>query len=349
MSTAEKSKTPLPETSPLFRLHRLIMGYGPAQVTRTFAQLGLADYLADGPRAAAEIATAKEVDYDALTRYLRAAVAVGLAEEPEYEQFAVTEMGALLSEGSRMRNVAITFAGPALYRPCERMLEVVKTGRSSTEAALGQGLWEYYDTHEEDAKHYAESMCHLTARCAESLVKHYDFTTAKKIVDIGGGLGVLLSGILAAAPQAEGVLYDRAEVISRAHATFEEHGLADRTTLIPGNFLESIPAGGDVYTIKSVLCDWSDEHVAQILANARKVVEPGGRLLVIDWMIVDDPRRPDPAANLPMANFGLLIASGGKVRNRKQFEELLRGAGFEVAGITSFHDGLTGWNLIEAR
>ena len=73
-----------------------------------------------------------------------------------------------------------------------------------------------------------------SAREAAAVVAAYDFTAFGSIIDVGGGGGVLLSAILAVAPDVSGVLFDRPEV-------------AARSTLpaVAGDFFVEVPKGAD--------------------------------------------------------------------------------------------------------
>ncbi|HZD74138.1 MAG TPA: methyltransferase [Actinomycetota bacterium] len=47
---------------------------------------------------------------------------------------------------------------------------------------------------------------------------------------------------------------------------------------------------GDLYVLKTVLCDWDDERAAQILDNCRRAAAPETRLLIVDLVIPPDHR-----------------------------------------------------------
>jgi hypothetical protein len=333
---------------PGVELLTMITGYVKSQLVRAAAELRIADQLADGPRTSDEMAEATEADPDALLRFLRACAAIGLVSEVSPEKFTSTVMGELLrSDVTRFRDFALAFVGPGMYRPCEAMAETARTGRSGTEIVFGVPMWDYYRQQPAEARHYDEMMAFLTANCAEGLVAAWDFSAARRIADIGGGCGVLLRGVLRAAPQATGVLYDQPAVIAGAALSPQ-----DRIEAVPGDFLAEAPGGADTYLLKSVLCDWPDDRAAQILSHVYSAAPSGSRLLVIDWIMADELYRPDAVsgvdAGLPITDFGLLVAMGGRMRTASQFRDLLTGVGFTIDRIGHFAAGLTRWGLIAA-
>ena len=52
-----------------------------------------------------------------------------------------------------------------------------------------------------------------------------------------------------------------------------------------GDFLESVPPGGDAYLLSLVLHDWPDDQARHILANVAAAGGSGARLLVLDFMV----------------------------------------------------------------
>ena len=69
----------------------------------------------------------------------------------------------------------------------------------------------------------------------------YDFGEYHTIVDVGGGHGRLLAGILGATPTATGVLFDLPQVVAGAEPVLRKHHVADRVRIAEGSFFEAIP------------------------------------------------------------------------------------------------------------
>lgn len=121
------------------------------------------------------------------------------------------------------------------------------------------------------------------------LLRAYDFCTSNCIVDVGGGSGAVLGARLHAQPAARGVLFDRPAVIQAA-ASVGDPSLTDRTQLVSGDFFVSVPAGGDVYLLKSVLHDWTDERARAILTTCRRAMPSGSALLVVERLVPERMR-----------------------------------------------------------
>ena len=88
---------------------------------------------------------------------------------------------------------------------------------------------------------------------ADPVITACDFSAARTVVDVGGGQGTFIAEILMRNDRARGILYDLPNVVAGAAPALKEAVVADRCTVIAGNILESVPAGGDVYCISRVL------------------------------------------------------------------------------------------------
>jgi hypothetical protein len=119
-----------------------------------------------------------------------------------------------------------------------------------------------------------------------------------------------------------------AHTIEDARRHFTERGLADRCEFLSGDFFESVPAGADVYLLKSVIHDWDDERARAILRTCRSAMSPGARLLVLERML---PARmqPIPAHQaLARSDLNMRVMLGAQERTEAEFAELLHAAGF---------------------
>ena len=51
------------------------------------------------------------------------------------------------------------------------------------------------------------------------------------------------------------------------------------------DFFTEVPGGGDIYILKAILHDWSDEQCVAILRNCRRAMASDARLLVIEDVV----------------------------------------------------------------
>jgi ubiquinone/menaquinone biosynthesis C-methylase UbiE len=157
-----------------------------------------------------------------------------------------------------------------------------------------------------------------------AIVEAYDFSTSRQIVDVGGGNGAFLSAILTTHDDVSGVLVDRTAAVEAAKAG--RGGPLPRCKFVDGDIFEQISSGGDIYTLKRLLFDFSDEDALRILDNCRKAMRDGARLLIIEVL-----RAPSNERDLAHAmDLVFLVLLGGRTRTKEQYATLLEQARFRL-------------------
>ena len=190
-------------------LFRMATGYWLSQAIYVAAKLGIADYLKDGPRSCAALASLTGCDATALFRLLRALSDFGLFSSIGGDSFAITNASEPLQSDvpGSLRDILITI-GEIHYQACGDLLHSIHMGSPVFKEVFGCGLFPYLKQNEVSAKAFHRSMTNLTALLSNAILMAYDFGQFSSIVDVGGGEGVLLRRILELQPQMRGVVFD---------------------------------------------------------------------------------------------------------------------------------------------
>ena len=106
-------------------------------------------------------------------------------------------------------------------------------------------------------------------------------------------------------------------------------GVGDRRRSIGGDFFKSVPEGADVYILKNVLHDWSDDRAVRILKNCRRAMRSQAKLLVIEMVL---PLLDDPALG-SLLDLNMLVMSGGQERTKDEYCSLLENSGFRLTQV----------------
>lgn len=295
------------------------------------AELKIADLLREGPQTAAQLAGTTGTHEHSLYRVLRALAGFGVFAENEAGQFEMTDAAApLLSDtfGS-VRDWTILTGSLPTWQAFGQALEVVRTGKNGFELAHGQqgSLWEYCDHDPDFGATFIKAQSHWTQWQCDAILRACDFKRFRKVVDVGGGRGALIAGILAQSPSTNGVLLDQPQAIEHARDLIAEAGLDDRCELVAGSFFDAVPPGGDAYVIKHVLRDWDDERVRTILRNCHAVMPADAKLLLID-AVIDPANSTDRIAKL--LDLEQMFWLSGALRTLAQWQSLLAEAGFRL-------------------
>jgi ubiquinone/menaquinone biosynthesis C-methylase UbiE len=324
-------------------LRQQIMGFRVTQLIYVAARLGIADQLAQGPQPVAELAKHSDAEPGALYRLLRALASLGLFAETTDGTFALTPATHLLQRNvpGSLYGLALLYGDEWLWQAYGKMLYSVQTGASAFEQVHGQPLYGYLEQHPEAASAFYGAMSAYSGQEVVALLAAYDFGPVTKLIDVGGGHGALLAALLRAYPTLMGVLFDLPPVIAEAQQSLGETGIADRIEWVAGDFFQGLPAGGDLYLLKSVLHNWNDEQCITILKHCRQAMNQTGRLLVVERVL---PPGNEPA-EAKLFDINMLVVVGGQERTAADFQALLHAAGFRLTRLIPTGSPLT---LVEA-
>jgi SAM-dependent methyltransferase len=323
-STQKKPALPAHETEAGRTLSHLVYRPWDGQLVAAAVRFGLAEKLADGPRSAGSFAAEIGGNPRTVEQFLRACGVLALVERDERGEYALTELGASLrADTGLLANMALMQMGEGMWNRMARLHETVLTGRPIRDDR-GEELYDYYTRYPEERGWHAAAMADLTTDAGQAMAEQYDFGPYHEIVDIGGSMGLLLSKVLPAAPHVHGTVVDRPPIVENAREVARTYGLGDRLSFFGGDFFASDLPKGDLYLLKTVLCDWGDENAARILANAFRCTPPGGKLAVIDWVRPDDPAPHE----LDIMSISLEVVTGGRVRTEAEFVALIESVGY---------------------
>jgi SAM-dependent methyltransferase len=309
------------------RLLRMGFGFALGQALHVVAELQIAELLHDGPRTAEALATATDSDAGALYRVLRFLAGEGVFEEKSPGLFANTE----LSDGLRAEAPAsprdfIRMVNREAYAAWGQLLHSVRTGQPAFEHVFGAPRFEWLAEHPDAAALFQQAMVALSQGGNFEAARAYDFSGCRRVVDVGGGHGQLLSAIITLNPHLSGVLLDVPAGLEAASKGVG--GPLPRCELVTGDFFASVPTS-DTYVIKKVIHDWADEQAVTILRNCCRAMEPGGRVLVIETIVPPG----NEAHPIKLMDVNMLAITGGMERTREQYEGLFTKAGLRLARV----------------
>jgi precorrin-6B methylase 2 len=316
---------------PVRTLGRLANGSRVSQALHVAATLGIPDLLRDGPLSADVLAERSGAHAPSLYRLLRALAAVGVFEEHDDRTFASNPLAdALRSDADESLAGWAAFVGtPTYWDAWGELLHSIRTGENAFRHLHGVDVWEYRAARPEEGATFDRAMADLTRTANRALLDAYDFGRFNTLVDVGGGRGALLAGVLARHPDLRGVLFDQPHVVDTARETFAQAGVSDRVQVVGGSFFEGVPAGGDAYVLKWIVHDWEDEEAAAILRRCREALGDGGRVVVIERVLGQGDR-----AEAAFSDLNMLVMPGGRERTEDEFAALFAAAGLRQAAIT---------------
>jgi SAM-dependent methyltransferase len=261
------------------------------------ARLGVFDALAVKPLGAAELATALPADPTGLRLLLDALVAIGYvdvdngryANRPAAERWLRTD-----SPGGF--TTVLELWGAAVAHLWGDLDTSIRTGTPTAD------FYSWLAERPARQQRFQEVQRGLAGWLADELVELADLpdppTTARRLVDVGGGHAWFSAAFCQRHPDLTAVVLDLPAALPSAARTIAETGLTDRIALREADLNVSAPIPGcDVVLLFNVLHGFAPERAQGLIAEAVAALRPGGVVLVLENDPEPTPERIGGAAD----------------------------------------------------
>ena len=309
----------------------------PARALQIVAELGIADHLGDEPRTADEVALTVNADPDAVARLLRLLESRGIFRRCGDGRWGHTDISRWLRSDHPMsvRAFARMSYSPFSWGSVTNLDHAVRTGEAGICRLDPNGWSSYLDAHPRDREIFQQAMTAKAHDDIAGILDAYDFSRHRRIADIGGGRGHLISAIVAAHPSVTGVLFELPEVASDVPPT-------DRLDVVAGDFFNDPLPQADAYLLMNLIHDWDDKYANAILSAVADAARSNAARVLLLEVVMPDTADPHWAKTLDVM---MLAITGGRERTLVEYDTLIAGAGMELVGVTPT---ATPFSIIEA-
>jgi acetylserotonin O-methyltransferase len=311
-----------PDPSPVIDL---IEAFRRSKTMFTAVHMGIFDRLERGPASLETLAAELPANADALERLLDGCVGLGLLKKLEAGGYGNTPMSSVYL----CRSSPLAMTGYVLYS--DEVLFPMWAGledaiREGTHRWASEGpLWDQFFSNPEKMRTFLMGMHGFGVLSSPKVVAAFDLSRFHKLVDLGGATGHLALAARERYPNLRAALFDLPPVVEFAR----EHA-AGRIELIPGDFFADELPEADLYAAGRILHDWSEDKINTLLRKIYERLPAEGAVLIAEKLLAPDKSGPVSAQ---MQSLNMLICTEGKERTLKEYEALLRAAGFsEVQG-----------------
>ena len=169
---------------------------------------------------------------------------------------------------------------------------------------------------------------HATAVAAgRDLVRRYDFSSCRSLLDVGGGSGGLAIAVTEACPHLRATVVDLPTVTPITRRYVEEAGPTNRVEVLTADAVNGPLIGHfDLAVLLRVIHVFSPDQARRTLQNVSQVIEPGGAIYIVG-PVIDNSRISPPAtvgSNLHFIN----IFDEGQASTEQELRDWLAEAGF---------------------
>lgn len=286
---------------------------------RAVTALGIADLITEAPQPVATLAEKTGADPARLLAALRGLARVGIVTETGPETFGSTDLAELTRPDRPHSLQGCLPLMTADVRAWAELDYTLRTGRPAFAHVHGRTYYEYLAQRPEDNARFDASQEGATRLELRAALRGYDWGSAGTLVDVGGGNGTFLAGVLARHPGLRGVLFDLPFVVPFSADVLAAHGVSERCAVHGGSFFDGVPAGYDTYLLKRTLYNWDADSALRILRAVRQAMRADSRLLIFE-----PTRRPGDTFDVArLTDVIMLVFTGGALRTIDELGTLL--------------------------
>jgi SAM-dependent methyltransferase len=268
---------------------------------------------------AEEIVERTHVDQRGVTMLLNALAAMGFLTKSG-ERYANTEASRSLLDKTSPRYVG--------HMVMHHHHLVEAWARLSESVLGGQPVRKRGGRDEEEREAFLMGMFNLAMGIAPHLVPTIDLSGRARLLDLGGGPGTYAIHFCLENPNLTATVYDLPTTEPFARSTIERFGLTDRIDFAAGDYrVDPVQGRFDVAWLSHILHGEGPETCRRIVKKAASVLEPGGLLMIHDFILEDTFDGPLFPA---LFSLNMLVnTEEGQSYTEAQIREMLQMAGLE--------------------
>jgi len=179
----------------------------------------------------------------------------------------------------------------------------------------------------DDYRNFLSALDPIAQWPANVIANKFDFSSFKKLIDVGGGSGVYSIAIIKKNPNIEAIVFDLPYVCEIGEKIVKEIGLSHRMKYYSGDyFKDDFPKEFDVALLSNVMHGYGPETCTFLIKKIHDSLPSGGGIIISDLILDEDGCGPDIAVLLSL--YFLLITEGGRNYTLSEYEDMLKNAGF---------------------
>jgi ubiquinone/menaquinone biosynthesis C-methylase UbiE len=285
-------------------------------------QLDLFTSLKDGPMTAEQIAETLDVDCAKLKPLLYALV---VAELLDVE-------GKFFSNGDTANRFLVKDRPSSVVDIHEQLSDLwsaaLKTA-ASIRTGVPQAIHDYASMSQDELLQFFRGQHPYAIEYGRDLIRRYDFSSYRTLLDVGGGSGGLAIAVAEAIPDIQATVVELATVTPITQYFIDEAGAGDRINIVTADAVhDPLPGSYDAAVMTAFLQVLSPEDARRALKNVSRVMNPGGEIYIRGGGIIDNSRISPPE----LVGFNIVFVNvyeGGQAYTEQEHKEWLEEAGFE--------------------
>lgn len=303
------------------QLMALSSGHVEARIVQSAVELKIFDALGSHSLSAPAIASALQLDAQALQLLLNALAAINLLDKRGGE-FSLTEIARKHLLRSSPHHVGDMIGFDAmLWKAWEKLPDAIRTGRPTRPPDMYQADWR-------ETEVFITAMDSLVKARGdgEVLASAIDLSNVANLLDVGSGPATYPIALCQRFPELRVTIVDLPGTLKITERFVTDAKLGERIALIPADYRsDPIPGKYDAIFLSNIIHGENFERNAALIGKLAMNLNHGGRLIVKDH-ILDDSRAAPPVGAI-FSLLMLLTTDGGRCYSFTEIAGWMKQAG----------------------
>jgi SAM-dependent methyltransferase len=301
-------------------LREAVYGFRASRIILTGFELELFSRLGEKSLSAAQLAAATSTEPRACERLLNALCALGLVKKMR-GRFRNTKISRDHLVAGRPGYLAGLAHSAGQWRSWSTLSDAVRLGTAVRRGTAARG-------DEERRRGFIAAMHERASLQAPRIVARLDLSAVRRCLDIGAGSGAYAMALARAKKGLRAVAFDLPEILPLTREYVRREGLLGRIEFVAGDFNRGGFGSGFDLVLLSAIVHMNDERQNRLLvARAAAALNPGGQLVVQDFIM--RPDRTRPAAGAVFALNMLVATARGDSYTAAEIGSWMRAAGLK--------------------
>ena len=309
-------------------IERIAAAFKKSRVLLSAFELDLFTILGRRKRTSHEVAMQLGTDARATDRLLNALCALGLIRKDD-GYFSNMEAAARFLVKGEKEYMSGLMHTAHLWRTWSTMTDAIKKGGRAVDTSIKEKdpAW---------TPAFIEAMNFRAVRGAEDLVTRLDLSGVKQVLDVGGGSGAYAIAFARSRPDIAATVFDLPGVIPLTEQYIAESGVADRITMVTGDYHEDdLGIGFDLVFLSAIIHSNSPEQNRALVKKGAQALNPGGRIIIQDFIVNED--RTGPLFGVLFALNMIVGTEAGDTYTESEVKTWLIQAGFtDITSMTGY-------------
>ena len=308
-----------------------VVAFQKSRIILTAFELDIFTFLEEDSYPAAALAKALHLNEGATERLLNALVALEFLEKNKGKYNNTKDSLKFFTKNSPAYLGGLMHSNH-LWDTWSHLTDVVKTGKTAQDTEINNRGDEWLEA-------FIHAMHDRGKKQAPEQVAKIDLTNVASVLDVGGGSGCFSMAFLNRKPELKAAVFDLPNVVPISKDIIKKEGFADKIEHYTGDYTaDELPKGFDLVFLSAIIHSNSYETNQKLVRKCFHSLNPGGRLVIQDWIMNDAKTEPVQGA---IFSINMLVGvDGGDCYSEKEVKTWMTNAGFSKSLKVDLEAGL---------